>query len=73
MEQNRKVDLMDMWKIILKIKWTIIYSTLFFVVIADMVSFFFIKPVYESTVNLIIAKEEDINHYLNIPISIPNQ
>ncbi len=57
MEQNREVDLLEMWQIILKRKWTVIYITLFSVIIAAMVSFFLIKPVYESRVSVIIAKE----------------
>jgi len=57
MEQNREMDLLEMWQIILKRKWTIIYITVFSVIIAAMVSFFFIKPVYEAKVSVIIAKE----------------
>lgn len=57
MEQEREIDLLEVWQIILKRKWTIIYITLFSVIIAAMVSFFFIKPVYESKVSVIIGKE----------------
>ncbi len=57
MEQEREIDLLEVWQIILKRKWTIIYITLFSVIIAAMVSFFFIKPVYQAKVSVIIGKE----------------
>lgn len=57
MGKKIEVDLVEMLQILLKRKWIIIIITLFSVIIAATVSFFYTKPVYESRASVIIAKE----------------
>jgi len=58
MNEEMEVDLLEMGRIILKRKWIIIYVTLFSTMISALISFFVIKPVYESKVSIVIGKEE---------------
>lgn len=57
MGEDTEINLLELWKVILKRKWVIIIITLFSVIIATTMGFFFTKPVYEARASVIIAKE----------------
>lgn len=57
-EQMMEIDLLEIRDIIFKRKWIIIFITLISTMVAIVVSFFLIKPVYESRTSIVVGKEE---------------
>lgn len=57
-EQNeRELDLLDMWKILKKRKWLIICTAILCTVITAAMNIFVITPVYEAVTRIVIVKE----------------
>lgn len=56
-EQMMEIDLLEIRDIIFKRKWLIIFITLISTMAAVAVSFFLIKPIYESRASIVVGKE----------------
>lgn len=54
---DNDLNLLELCSIVLKRKWIVIYSVLFFVMVFCLYSFFFAVPVYNASVSIIIGKE----------------
>ncbi|WHH57514.1 Wzz/FepE/Etk N-terminal domain-containing protein [Petroclostridium sp. X23] len=55
---ENEIDLLQLYHILMRRKWIIIFITLIAVIISAIFSFFVVQPVYEANVNIIIGKEE---------------
>jgi len=73
MEDEKELDLRELFNIIKKRIWMIIVVTLLTTLIAAVVSVFFISPTYESSVCIIVGKQDgkeitsqDITMYQNL-------
>jgi capsular polysaccharide biosynthesis protein len=58
MDEEIEIDLRKMFNIIMKRKWIIAYTTLLSILISSVISFYFINPVYEAGVSVVVVKEE---------------
>lgn len=57
-EQDEKgLDLLDVWKLLKKRKWLIIWSTILCTIITAAINIFVITPVYEAISRIVIVKE----------------
>lgn len=56
-EQMMEIDLMEIRDIVFRRKWLILFITLISTIAAVVVSFFVIKPVYESRASIVVGKE----------------
>lgn len=55
---ENEVDLLQVYYMVMRRKWIIVYSTLGALMLSMIYSFFIVQPVYEASVSIIIGKEE---------------